>query len=336
MDNEHIIAPPGLTNTERNDWYETEENTKRYFYGTRGGWIKDPDNPIFGSPYGVCFDVSLLDEDNIYKMWFSWRTKKGIGYTESKDGKHWDTPSFVFGPVPNSNWEGDEINRPSVIRHEGIYMMWYSGQMIPYEIEGTSSIGLAISDDGINWTRRAEPVLMPIGGWEQHALMCPHVMFDERINKFRMWYSGGSNHEPDAIGYAESTDGINWHRISDNPVFDNKGSSLWDRLKVLGCQILFHDEWYYMFYIGHFHEERASVGLARSKNGIDHWERFPQNPIIAPDAGTWDAMSVYKPFVLPTSKGWTMWYNGARFDPELWAVEEIGLAYHAATNLWTE
>ena len=38
--------------------------------------------------------------------------------------------------------------------------------------------------------------------------MCPHVIWDEEMKLFRMWYSGGEQYEPNAIGYATSPDGL--------------------------------------------------------------------------------------------------------------------------------
>lgn len=58
------------------------------------------------------------------------------------------------------------------------------------------------------------------------------------------------------------------------------------------------DGWYYMFYIGFIHVDRAAIGLARSKDGITGWERYSQNPIIAPDKGKFDEKAVYKPYVM--------------------------------------
>jgi hypothetical protein len=36
--------------------------------------------------------------------------------------------------------------------------------------------------------------------------MCPHVLWDEGP-AVRMWYSAGEQYEPNAIGYATSSDG---------------------------------------------------------------------------------------------------------------------------------
>lgn len=45
------------------------------------------------------------------------------------------------------------------------------------------------------------------------------------------------------------------------------------------------DDWFYMFYVGHLHEERAQVGLARSRDGKTNWEKHPENPLICPTEG---------------------------------------------------
>jgi predicted GH43/DUF377 family glycosyl hydrolase len=188
-------------------------------------------------------------------------------------------------------------------------------------------LGYAESKDGIHWQITGDrPVLEPGQAWEQNAIMCPHVLYDEKTKEYKIWYSAGSNHEPDAIGYALSKDGIHWEKYQKNPIFTAEPKNLWEQYKVCACQVLEYKGFYYMFYIGHMHEERASVGIARSRDGINNWERYKDNPIIAPDKGSWDDLSVYKPFVLRSQNRWMLWYNGAKYDKKLWAIEKIGLA----------
>ena len=62
---------------------------------------------------------------------------------------------------------------------------------------GRSCIGYAESEDGIHFTRRKDPVMEPEEAWEKTNLMCPHVLWDEERNIFRMWYSAGGFWEPD-------------------------------------------------------------------------------------------------------------------------------------------
>ena len=108
-------------------------------------------------------------------------------------------------PAKETGWE-DDINRPVVLKREDGYHMWYTGQA-----NGHSSIGYATSPDGIAWKRMSDqPVLSPEQPWEKVAVMCPHVLWDDQTRLFRMWYSGGEQNEPNAIGYATSPDGLHW------------------------------------------------------------------------------------------------------------------------------
>src|SRR6516162_2031610 len=81
-----------------------------------GGWVKYAHNPVLGGSLGTCFDISVLRDGDIYRMWFSWRPRRSIALVESKDGMTWGQPRIVLGPNKASGWEED-VNRPVVIRH---------------------------------------------------------------------------------------------------------------------------------------------------------------------------------------------------------------------------
>jgi len=290
---------------------------------TSGGWRKYAHNPVLGGSLGVCFDVSLLNEDGKYRMWFSWRNKESIALAESTDGIHWGSPAIVLGPNPTTQWEED-INRPVVIRKGNSYFMWYTGQAREH-----SWIGLATSSDGTHWERAASvPVLSPEQPWEKVAVMCPCVVWDETLRSFRMWYSGGEQYEPDAIGYTTSPDGRRWKKLTANPIFMADPEIAWERYKVTGCQVLRHGTWHYMFYIGFRDIDHAQIGVARSRDGITGWQRLAANPIIQPGINQWDHDACYKPYAIFDGQRWLLWYNGRRGS-----VEQIGLAFHDAEDL---
>jgi hypothetical protein len=287
------------------------------------GWVKSPANPVLGGALGTCFDVALLKEGDTFRMWFSWRPKKSIALVESKDGINWSEPRIVLGPNKASDWE-DDINRPVVIKRGDKYHMWYTGQA-----KGHSWIGYATSDDGVMWKRMSEkPVLSAEKPWEKATMMCPHVIWDERARQFRMWYSGGEQYEPDAIGYATSPDGLTWMKCPTNPIFTADPKNEWEQCKVTACQVVQHGGWHVMFYIGFRDIHHTQIGIARSRDGITGWERLAANPIIRPDAGAWDADACYKPFAILDVNHWLLWYNGRRGD-----VEQIGLAIHGGEDL---
>jgi len=290
---------------------------------TSGGWGKYAKNPVLGGDLGTCFDVSVLKENDAYRMWFSWRPKKSVALVESKDGIEWSKPAIVLGPNRETDWESD-INRPVVIKYGDGYRMWYTGQA-----KGKSWIGFATSNDGRSWKREsAKPVLSPEQPWEKVAVMCPHVIYDEASKHFRMWYSGGEQYEPNAIGYATSEDGVQWTKHENNPVFRADPNNDWEKDRVTACQVIRRGDWFLMFYIGFHDRNRAQIGVARSKNGIDGWERHPANPIIRPGSGKWDHDAVYKPCAIFDGKRWLLWYNGRKGG-----VEQIGLAIHDGEDL---
>jgi beta-1,2-mannobiose phosphorylase / 1,2-beta-oligomannan phosphorylase len=127
------------------------------------------------------------------------------------------------------------------------------------------------------------------------AVMCPHVLFDEKAGLYRMWYSGGEQYEPDAIGHATSKDGLNWDKHRDNPVFKPEPGLDWEKERVTACQVIRQGDGYLMFYIGFRDKDHAQIGVARSKDGITGWQRHAVNPIIRPGLGKWDQDAVYKP-----------------------------------------
>lgn len=291
---------------------------------TAGGWVKYAGNPVLGGKLGTCFDISVLKAGNVFRMWFSWRPKASVALVESKDGIHWSEPVIVLAPNKNTSWEED-INRPVVIKKTDGYHMWYTGQAKEH-----SSIGYATSSDGRTWKRASEkPVLAPEQKWEGQALMCPDVLWDDEARQFRMWYSGGEQFEPNAIGHATSPDGLRWTRQAGNPILIPSQDAAWEQERVTACHVVRQDGWYVMFYIGFKDVNHAQIGVARSKDGLTHWERHLANPIIrVGTAQDWDYDAVYKPYAILDGNRWILWYNGRRGS-----VEQIGLAAHEGADL---
>lgn len=288
---------------------------------TGGGWEKLAQNPVLGGKHGTCFDVSVLREGGAYRMWLSWRPKKSIALVESKDGIRWgEPPAVVLGPRPETGWE-DDVNRPIVLTRDGGYLMFYTGQA-----KGRSAIGYATSKDGVAWRRMSDaPVLRADRPWEKVAVMNPHVIYDAAAGRYRMWYSGGEQYEPNAIGYATSDDGLHWTKHPENPIFTADARIPWEQNRVAGCQVVRRGDDYLMFYIGYRDIHHAQIGVARSRDGVTGWQRLPGNPIVRAGGGDeWDGDACYKPFAVFDGKNWMLWYNGRRKS-----LEQIGVATHA-------
>lgn len=229
-----------------------------------GGWKKYASNPVLGGQLGTCFNVCVLKEAGKFRMWVSWRPKASIALVESSDGIHWSEPRIVLGPRKESGWE-DDINRPIVLKRADGYHLWYTGQA-----KGHSWIGYATSRDGVTWKRMStKPVLSPERRWEKVAVMCPHVVWDEHAHSFRMWYSGGEQNEPNAIGYATSPDGLTWTKRTANPIFSPDKRNDWEKDRVTACQVIRQGDWHVMLYIGFRDEATAQIGIAQPRR---HYE----------------------------------------------------------------
>ena len=88
--------------------------------------------------------------------------------------------------------------------------------------------------------------------------------------------------------------------IAENPIFRAGEQGGWEQHKVTACQVIRDEEWYLMFYIGFYDKHRAFIGLARSRDGLNDWQRHPANPIIRPGLSptSWDYDAIYKPFAI--------------------------------------
>ncbi len=290
------------------------------------GWVKFKGNPVLGSTeLGTCFDVHVHRIETGFRMYFSWRPQCSLAFVESSDGINWNEPQIILGPNPESGWE-DNLNRNCVVIRNGIHHMWYTGQA-----RGFSRIGYAESSDGVNYRRvSCEPVMIPEFPWEKESVMNPFVKWDEKRGIYRMWYAAGETYEPNALGYAESRDGIRWQKSPLNPILVH-GDDFWDRNRVGGCEVVeCCDGSWLMFYIGYEDIDTARICAARSPDGVTRWQRLKTNPLISPDPGSWDAAACYKPspWYDPSKKRWMIWYNGRNGN-----AEYVGLAIHEGYEL---
>ena len=294
---------------------------------TNGNWKKYKNNPVLGSSaLGTCFDVFILKDCDGLRMYFSWRPKKSLAVSLSRDGIKWSEPRIILEPKYDTGWE-DDLNRNCVVKVGDKYHMYYTGQA-----RGHSYIGYAVSDNGYDWERYGDlPVLVSESYWENRSVMNPHVIFDEDENIFKMWYSGGETYEPNSIGYAVSSDGVNWIKHKANPIFVSMHGNMYEQDRIGACQIIKGKDEYTMFYIGYENIDIARICVAKSPDGITRWERCKHNPIISPTEGSWDSHACYKPYAVfnESENKWYLYYNGRSGG-----AEYIGLVTHDGYDLF--
>lgn len=301
-------------------------------------WKKFDGNPLISSEkFGIIFDPFVMECPDLgkrYRMYLSWRPQNAIALTESDDGIHWNDLQIILGASPAKDIRDYNINRACVLRlPDGKYRMYYSGQGPDTNAAKHACIFIAESKNGILWSKMHEYVFSPDGEWQNCGVMCPHVIYDAEEKIFRMWYSGmnnpGIHYEPDAIGYAESQDGLIWDTPYPEPVFRAEHVAGGKLIKVTAAQVIRENGYYYMFYIGFESHSRATICLCRSKTGLGNWEQHPDNPIVSPDEGSWDHDACYKPAVCITDSKIMLWYNGRKDS-----AEQIGLVVKDSPEIW--
>lgn len=159
----------------------------------------------------------VLEDGSAYKMYyhtFDTKAKKYvIGLANSKDGIKWKKVGVVFSGGQAGSFDEAGAARCFVAKDAttGSYKMWYEG----VSASGTRSIGLAVSINGVKWTReKFSPVFehsSDKNAWDAGGVGSPHLVFLESQERWRLYYVGcatGLALESSAgkIGVAESTD----------------------------------------------------------------------------------------------------------------------------------
>jgi predicted GH43/DUF377 family glycosyl hydrolase len=300
-------------------WYSGYDGANyRIGYATSGdgeSWLRHPSNPILSPGPGGTWDdnrvfgPSLIINGSMYFMSYIGHdgSTYRIGYATSTNGINWHkspaNPVLNLGPA--TTWDDLHVHSPSILEDGGKVVMWYAG-----EDGSRTRIGYATIPEIDNWEKfSGNPVLDvgPGGSWESEHVRSPSIMFDGNI--YHMWYGGYYNFEW-KIGYANSTDGINWNKYPSNPVLSLGSPGSWDDKQVLEPVVLFDGGIYHMWYAGDDGTTTRRIGYANSTDGLT-WNKYSANPII--DIGTtglWDDDSIHPSTVIKNGTTYQMWYHG--------------------------
>lgn len=194
----------------------------------------------------------------------------------------------VLAPPSSSNGDNDNVEDPSVIKVGSTYVMYYTGTAE----DGTASeIFQATSPDGQVWTRAngGAPVLAgTAGAFDEFGVSGAEVHYDvtDVVAPYKMWFAGqGSTFG--AIGYATSTDGINWNKYDGGgpdplPVLDHGRAGSADSFAAADPSVIKDGTTWKMWYTGD-DSSMKRIAYATSADGID-WSKG--GSVIAPeDAG---------------------------------------------------
>ena len=226
-------------------------------------------------------------------------------------------------------WDSDFVTTPRVIFQGNTFRMWYQGGH-----SGVSHIGYATSQNGYTWLKHG--IVLSAGNpgdWDSSSISLGSVLWNGTA--FLMWYTGtnGVTNPGGAVGFAVSTDGINWVRYPGNPVLTP--SALGNDQKYMATPYVIKLQLTYnMWYTG---KSGATPNVnkilyATSFDGI-HWSKWP-SPVLTPssNATVWDSGGVYSPSIIWNGQIFGLWYSGIN---QTGIVARIGYSTSPDGGTWT-
>ena len=208
---------------------------------------------------------------------------------------------------------------PSVIRHGGRYLLYYS--MPPFG-DGRSAdgwgIGIAESRDLKAWKKVGE--FLVAEPYEGKGLAAPSAMvLDGRVHLFYQGYGSGPK---DAICHAVSADGLRFERDPTNPIFRPSGD--WTAGRAIDVDVVRWGGRWLLYAATRDPQMKVQMLVgAVSTGGFDRasWTMLADRPLLAP-ALPWEQQCIEAPAVIAHGETLFMFYAGAYNN----APQQVGLA----------
>lgn len=201
--------------------------------------------------------------NEVWMYYIGWNVRNTISYHNSiglaisKDGGI-TFEKFSEGPLFDRTYTEPYFNAaPFVLKENGIWKMWYLSNTKWIEYEGKSEpfyhIKYAESDNGIDWKREGK-VAIDYKNENECGIVRACILKDD--NTYKMWYSHRNlqNYRTNKnssyrIGYAESSNGIDWTRQDENVGIDVSENG-WDSEMIEYPFVYDHKAKRYIIYNG--------------------------------------------------------------------------------------
>jgi hypothetical protein len=253
--------------------------------------------------------------DDVFRVYFSCRDKHNrahIGYADVDIRPPFELlaisnkPLLAPGEIGTFDDSGVSLSCMKVIsgRKFLYYLGWNLGVTVPWR----NAIGLAIYNELTQeFERYSKAPIMDRHHVDPYSISYPFVLEDDDV--YRMWYgsnlSWGPRQEDMAhlIKYAESDDGVHWHREGRIALhFKDPSEYAMSRPYVIK-----EDGLYKMWYS--YRGQAYRIGYAESSDALT-WDRKDELAGIDVSESGWDSQAIEYPFLLDHQGERYMLYNG--------------------------
>lgn len=217
-------------------------------------------------------------------------------------------------------WEEKDVFNPAAVVREGKIHLLYRAEDLIGRFAGTSRLGLAVSTDGLHFSKRAEPVFYPdndslkIYEWEG-GVEDPRIVESED-GMYVLTYAAYDGNLARLL-IATSRDLISWTKHG--LVLTGKYKHTWSKSGAIvakqdGSRIVAQKiNGKYWMYFGD-----TNLYMATSEDLI-HWTPLEENgalkPVLKPREGYFDSRLVESgPYALVRDQGILLLYNGMNLD----------------------
>ena len=235
--------------------------------------------------------------------------------------------------LPEMHWADASSGRPfskdpSVIRFGGDYLMYYS---LPGPVNKSDGwrIGIARSNDLVHWHKAG--VIGPAQACDQKGLAAPAAWV--HAGKVHLFYQTYGNAAKDAICHAWSTDGLNFTREPENPVFAPTGT--WTVGRAIDAEVHPVGDRLFLWFATRDPAMKIQMqGVAsaplESNYGRNQWKQLGDGPILKPEL-PWEKNCIEAASVMQKDgKLWMFYAGGYNNEPQ-----QIGVASSTDGIHWT-
>ena len=234
----------------------------------------------------------------------------------------WNAPNTIanvrleFSTDAGATWQTIAANAPNTGGYNWLPPDNPSNRVLLRIFDANNANIVDVSDQPFSITRAAlvkftpstnNPILTPgpKGSWDENIRERGWVMYENGM--YHMWYGGwrGEYLHSEAklvkLGYAYSTDGINWTKYAGNPIY----TETW----VEDMTVIKDGNTYFMYAEDEKSEDGngTTIDLYTSTDRIN-WTR--QRTVLAPDGSGWEKGDVGTPTVWKEGSAWFMLYEG--------------------------